>query len=360
MSDAGSEQNRSEQPTPFKLSKARERGSVARGMDLGFLTALAGFTGYVWFLGAALASRIAQAMHDALVLAPRLGDGTAQAVQVCGLVLGAALRPVGLLAGAVFLTVLVFEVVQTGGVFSTTALQFDFSRLNPAAGLKKVFSVRLLIETLKSVLKLVVYAALGGLVVLQAVRLAPTLIDGGHLLDGLKAGVFRLLGLLLAGALGFAVLDQILARRDFIKRMRMSRREVRREARDREGDARLKQHRKGMHREFTKASQSLRNLRGADVLVTNPTHFAVALRYDPQTMEAPTVVSRGAQRFALRLRRAAFVYGVVIVRNPPLARALYRCELNRSVPEALYPAIADLYRALRRDAQGAAAEPVHV
>jgi flagellar biosynthetic protein FlhB len=360
VSEQGAEQNRSEQPTPFKLMRSRERGVVARGMDLGFLTALAGFTAYVWFMGAALAASIAQTMHDTLVIAPQLGGGGAQVIAVFGKVLGAALRPVGMLVGAVFLTVLVFEVVQTGGVFSTTPLKPDFSRLNPAAGLKRVFSVRLLIETLKSLLKLVVYTVLGGMVVLQAVRLAPTLTDAAHLAGSLQTTLFRLLGLLLAAALGFAVLDQLLSRRDFLKRMRMSRREVRRETRDREGDARLKQNRKKMHREFTKASQSLRNIRGADVLVTNPTHFAVALRYDPQTMEAPMVVSRGAQRFALRLRRAAFLYGVVIVRNPPLARALYRCDLNQQVPEALYPPIADLYRSIRRDAQPHSAEAAHV
>lgn len=360
MSEEGAEQNRSEQPTSFKLSRARERGVVARGMDLGFLTALAGFTGYVWFTGASVAARIAQTMHDALVVAPRLADGGGQTLAVLGLVLGAAIRPVGMLAGAVFLTVLVFEVVQTGGVFSTAPLRLDFSRLNPATGLKRVFSVRLLIETLKNVLKLVVYSLLGALVVLQAVQLAPSITDASHLLGGLQTTLFRLLGLLLVGALAFAALDQLLARRDFLKRMRMSRREVRREVRDREGDARLKQHRKKMHREFAKASQSLRNIRGADVLVTNPTHFAVALRYDPRKMDAPTVVSRGAQRFALRLRRAAFVYGVVIVRNPPLARALYRCELNQPVPEALYQPIADLYRALRREAQHNSAETAHV
>ena len=360
MSEEGGEQNRSEQPTAFKLSRARERGVVARGADLGFLTALAGFTGYVWFTGGSLWERTAQAMRDALVVAPHLADGGGQLLAVTGLTLGAALRPVGLLAGTVFLAVLVLELVQTGGVFSTTPLQLDFNRLNPATGLKRLFSVRLLIETLKSLLKLVVYTLLGALVVVQAIKAAPTIVDAEGLREALRAVGFRLLTFFLAAAALFAALDQLLARRDFLKRMRMSRREIRREVRDREGDARLKRHRKQLHREFTKASQSLRGVRGADVLITNPTHFAVALRYDPDRMEAPIVVSRGAHRFALRLRRAAFVYGVVIVRNPPLARALYRCELNRPVPEALYPPVADLYRALRRETQRSSVEAARV
>jgi flagellar biosynthetic protein FlhB len=138
--------------------------------------------------------------------------------------------------------------------------------------------------------------------------------------------------------------------------MRMSRRDVRREARDREGDPRLKQRRKQLHREFAKSSESLRNLRGADVLITNPTHFAVALRYDPKTMLAPVVVSRGAHAFALRLRRTAFLYGVVIVREPALARALFRCDLNQPVPEALFSPVAAIYRGLRGRAAASSTE----
>lgn len=129
----------------------------------------------------------------------------------------------------------------------------------------------------------------------------------------------------------------------------MSRRELRREVRDREGDPRLKHRRKQLHREFAKMSKSLRNVRGADVLVTNPTHYAVALKYDTRAMSAPTVVSRGVNEYAQRLKRAAFLYGVVIVENRQLARALYhRCELEREVPEAFYRPVADVYRQIRK------------
>ena len=355
MSESSTEQNRSEQPTRFKLTRARERGVVARGVDLGFLAALAGFSGYLWFQGPALVGRMTQAMRDALLIAPRLASDDA-ARRVAVQVLETAIRPVGFLAAAMFLLVLVFEVVQTGGVFSTAPLRPDFSRLNPANGLKRLFSFRLFIETLKSLLKLVAYALLGILVVRHAIESAAVIGDAARLSTALREAGFRLLELFLAAALVFAALDQLLARRDFLRRMRMSRREVRRELRDREGDPRLKQKRNQLHREFAKASESLRNIRGADVLVTNPTHLAVALRYDPATMEAPAVVSRGAQRFAFRLRRAAFLYGVVIVRNPPLARALYRCELGHPVPERLYQPVADLYRALREQAQRASLE----
>lgn len=348
MSDQGGETDKSELPTPYKLQQARRKGQVARGMDLGFLTGLAAFSAYVWFFGAGMMGEIANLARITIAAAPGVTGSQHGLLTLGGMVLAGAARPLLLLVGAVFLVVLVFEVIQTGGVLSTAPLKFDMNRLNPAQGLKRLFTLRILIETGKNILKMIVYGAIAWMVVKAAVEAGtPVVTDVGALAAGMRRDGFRLLALFVAAAVGFAILDQLIARRDFTKKMRMSRRDVRRESRDREGEPRQKQKRKQLHREFVKASESLRNIRGADVLVTNPTHFAVALRYDPRTMDAPVVVSRGMHRFALRLRRLAFLYGVVIVREPLLARALYRCEINQPVPEALFRPVADLYRALR-------------
>lgn len=348
MSDQGSESDKSELPTPYRLQQARRKGQVARGTDLGFLTGLAAFSAYIWFFGAGLTGEIGNVARRAIASAPTMADSPQAMLTVGGMVLEGAARPMLLLAGAVFLVVLVFEVIQTGGVLSTEPLRFDMSRLNPAQGLKRVFSMRMLIETGKNILKMAVYGTLAWMTIRAAIQSGtPVVTDAGALGAGMRHDAMRMLSLFLAAAAGFAILDQLIARRDFLKRMRMSRRDVRRESRDREGDPHQKQKRKQLHREFVKASESLRNIRGADVLVTNPTHYAVALRYDPRTMTAPVVVSRGVHRFALRLRRLAFLYNVTIVREPLLARALYRCEINQPVPEALFRPVADLYRALR-------------
>lgn len=346
MEDA--EQSKSEAATPFKLKKARERGSVARGADLGFLTALAAFSAYVWFVGGGLRGDVTEAARNALVAAGGLLASPHAILEVTGQVLTAAARRLIWMGATVFLVVLVFELIQTGVVFTTQPLRPDFNRLNPAQGLKRVFSVRLLIETGKGVLKLAVYGGLAFLVIQSARHVAPaTISDAAGLADAMGRSGFRLLAFFLAGAVFFALLDQFISRRDFDKRMRMSRRDVRREMRDREGEPRLKQRRKQLHREFVKLSESLRNVRGADVLITNPTHFAVALKYDPRTMAAPTVVSQGANQTALRLRRLAFVYGVAIVENPLLARALYRCPIHREIPEACYRSVAAIYTEVR-------------
>jgi flagellar biosynthetic protein FlhB len=153
----------------------------------------------------------------------------------------------------------------------------------------------------------------------------------------------------------FAAIDQILVRRLFLKQMRMSRREVRRELRDREGEPRIKQRRRQLHAQFAKAAESLRGVPGADVVVTNPTHVAVALKYDNATMEAPVVVAKGAHEFAARIRRTAFVHGVLTIEDKPLARALYAaCAAGDPIPEAHYGRVAQIYRKLRAAAAPAA------
>lgn len=345
----GAEQNRSEKPTPFKLKKAREKGSVARSADLGFLTALAAFAGYVWISGRALQDRIGLATEQALVSAPSLTASRNVILAVIDANFTAVARPLAFLCAGVFLVVLAFEIIQTGLVFSTQPLKPDFSRLSPAKGFKRVASVRTLIETAKSLLKLAVYTALAVFVVRSALAMeAPAATDGASLATAMGRTAFKLLLFFIGAGAIFAALDQGLVRREFLKQMRMSRRELKRETRDREGEPRMKHRRRQLHGEFVKMSQSLRNLRGADVLVTNPTHFAVALKYDGQTMPAPTVVSQGAHQFAQRLKALAFIYGVPIVEDRLLARALHRgCQLNQVVPDAYYGAVANLYLSLR-------------
>lgn len=347
MSDS-SEQDRSELPTSYKLKRAREKGTVARGMDLGIMVGLAAFLGCAWIWGDEWIGEVTARIRQAMVTGPQLADSRQLLLDLVAFLGAAALRPLCMLLAAVFFSVLVFELMQTGIVFATSALKIDFNRLNPATGLKRIFSVRMLIETAKSVGKLAVYGGLTVWVILSLSKNAYGAIqDASGLSHALLDVTIRLTAMLLGAALVFMAFDQFVSRRDFLKKMRMSRRELRRESRDRDGDPRLKQRRRQMHGEFSKLSQSLKNIRGADVLITNPTHYAVALKYDSNRMTAPKVVATGSNRIALRLKRLAFLYGVVVVENPPLARALARLPLNSETPEVLFRPIADIYLRLR-------------
>lgn len=344
------EQDKSEQPTSFKLTRARQRGTIARGVDLGFMTALATFLGYMWIAGPQMGRLFADAGRGALVGSFALSEGRYASMTAMAVLFAPLLKPLISLAIGIFAVVLLFELVQTGFVFSGHPLKPDFNRLNPANNLKRLFTLRLFIETLKSVLKFVSYATVGYLVIRGVLDTEiGKVTDAPSLLALLRKSALRLLGACVLVAFFFAALDQVIARRDFLKRMRMSRRELRREMRDREGEPRQKQKRKQLHTELTKSSKSLRNIKSADVLITNPTHFAVALKYNVKTMAAPRIVCIGTNRFAERLKRLAFVYGVPIVENRTLARELYlRCTLDSEIPDHCFQPVADVYNALRR------------
>jgi len=345
-----SEQNKSEPPTPFKLNKARQQGSVARGPDLGFATSLTALLGYFWMFGPRLGDVVATAAKRTIVSASTMTAGSGEVLQLIGAIGAMIAQPLLFLVGIIFITVLIFEIVQTGFVFSFTPLAPNFSKLNSANGFKRVFSLRQLIETGKNIIKLSIYTILAGLVVWDACRLSiPAITDAAGLAEALGRTGFRLLILFAGAAVIIAAMDQLIARRDYLKRMRMSRQETRREARDREGDPRFKQRRRQVHREYAKLSKSLKNIRSADVLITNPTHYAVALSYDSRTMSAPIVVAQGTEQMALRLKRLAFLYGVVTVEDRDLARNLYhRCDIDREIPEAYFRPVADIYRRVRK------------
>ena len=350
MMEDQSEQNKSEAPTPFKLNKARQQGSVARGLDLGFATSLVAFLGYMWIFGPKLAGVVSLSAQRTLVSASTVTTGSNQLMQVMGAIMAVIAQPLLFMIGAIFITVLVFEIVQTGFIFSFSPLTPNFSKLNPANGFKRVFSMRQFIDTGKNLFKLAVYTVLAGLAILDALKLTvPGIYDASGLANALGHVSLHLVVLFVGAAIIVAAIDQLISRRDYLKKMRMSRRETRRESRDREGDPRFKQRRRQIHREYAKLSKSLKNVRNADVLITNPTHYAVALSYDAKSMTAPKVVAQGTDQMALRLKRLAFLYGVVTIENRDLARNLYhRCEIDREIPDMYFRTVADIYRRLRK------------
>ena len=357
---ADSEQDKSERPTPFKLQKARENGQVARGMDLGFFAGLAAVLGCLWAGGDGMAMTTAKASRDVILSSSGLGEGPG-AIIFSVPPLAYALAPTLIMViGTIFGTALLFGVLQNGISFSVHPLKPDFSRINPASGIKRLFSWRLLIETFKNVLKIALYGLVVYLIVDHSLRNdVGSIRDASTLLSLMNRLSLRVLAAFAGVALLFAIVDLIIVRRDFLKKMGMSRREVRREAREREGDPRLKQRRKQLHAELLKRNQSTHNLKGADVLIANPEHIALALRYERHVMSAPTIVSLGIDHQALHLKHLALLYGIPIVEDRALARALYsRSALNRQIPEHCFTAVADIYNKLWRQVEREAPQDV--
>lgn len=354
MAEGGEELDKSETATPFKLDRARRKGMVARGTDLGFLSTLVGFAIVAQLFGSALA----ESMRSMLERSFTATIPMAREVAWVSAATGSEARAIALVT-LLPVTVLIFvcvviEIVQIRGfVFSTAPLKPDFSRLNPAKGMKRLFSLRMLKELAKSLLKFAVYTA-GAFLLLSSTfeTAALNASDGRRLAGELTTAAGRLLILFIVLAAAMALVDQLLSRGEFARQMRMSRREVTREVREREGEPRQKRQRKQIMAEILKQAAAAAQIKGADVLIVNPTHYAVALRYRAEDGDAPVIRARGRNAFAHRMRKVAEREGIVIVRNPRLARALFHeGQVGRAIGQAHFVAVADIYIMLRRALQ---------
>lgn len=343
------ETTKTEEASSYKLEQARRKGMVARSLELSTLVLMLALAGYLWAFGGQMAHEMQRLSASALVQAPSLAFGPLQLwTWTSALAARAAyiILPLLLLFAA---TAALSVLVQTGFIFSMHSLKPDYSRLNPANGFKRIFSRQTLYELGKNLVKLAVYPVLASLVIVVAARYAMLAgSDPRAIAELLGSTSITLLFWLLVGMAVMAAVDLLFVRRQFSKKMMMSRREMREEIRQREGDSRIKQRRKQLSRELLKRSRSLRQLRGADVLLTNPTHVAVALKFEATSMLAPKVVSKGAGEFARRLRRLAFVYGVPTIESKALARALFfRVPLDSQIHDTYFRETAAVYVRLR-------------
>ncbi len=326
---------RTEEPTPRARRRARREGRVPRTPEVGVALSL---------LGAAIAAR------GLLPAAGReLALGTRELLRISALepppghvrgvvldMVGGALLPI--LGLAVALGV-VGGVAQTGFLLSPGALAPKLSRLSPRQGLERLRPSALAWEAARSALKVGLLVAVVWRPVRDAVEEATAVRSLPEWLGLLGRGAWAVLGRVALLALFIAAADYVVARVRTERAQRMTRQELKQEHKEMEGDPLVRMHRRRRHRELSR-NRMLVEVTTADVVVTNPTHLAVALRYTPGE-PAPRVVAKGAGRFALKLRRLAAMHGVMIREDPPLARELYRrCRVGRFVPPALYEAVA--------------------
>ena len=353
---AEQEQNRTEEATPFKLKKAREKGQVARGLDLGFVGSLLALAAVAAFAGPGFMAKLAELMRLSLTAGVDRTDEPAEVLATVGSLYWPAFEPLLVLC-LVLIGLLVFlEILQLRGfMFTTAPLKPDFTRLNPAQGLKRLFSLRMLKETLKNIIKFAVYTGIAWLMVEGAIDTFGDSVGDANLLGKAMASAgARLLFAFIGAAFFFMVIDQLIARGEYRKQMRMSRRELTREVKDREGEPRFKQKRRELHQEMRKQAEGLGKLDGSDFLITNPEHFAVALSYRPGEMDAPMVRAKGRNHFAQLMKRKARLLGLPVIADPGLARALYRdCRADRSIPAQHFHGVARHYARMRREERGA-------
>lgn len=344
MSDT---QDKSEEASSFKLEEARKKGQVARSPEL--LSFLMVFTFLVVFAASAyqLARVVAEHAHWWLGNADQLGRSWGYLMEQGGYsVRLVAVKLLPLLAALILMAILA-NLFVSGPVFSTTPLKPDFKRLNPIAGLKRMFSRKMFVEFIKVLVKGLLFA-----LVLYYVfqSMAPRLLESATLSplslpESAKQLLMQLGYALLAVMAVAAAFDLWYSRKDFARQMRMSRREVKDEYKRREGDPEIRARRKGTQQELLKKAAALSKVGEADVVITNPTHYAVALQYRPATMRAPVVLAMGRGLMAHRIMQLARRQGVPVMRRPPLARLLHAlADINAPIPDSAHTDVARVYR----------------
>jgi flagellar biosynthesis protein FlhB len=333
-----------ERATPKRLQEAREKGQVPRSRDLNTVLLMLASSGGLLAFGSVMTDGLASQMtaaftrtrasqFDPLTLSPFLGQVLVEMLLT--------FAPFLLL---LFMVALLAPMVLGGWSFSTKALAPDFGKLDPVKGFGRIFSLRAPVEALKSFAKFLVVAVVCGMLlkqraaelfVLGSEPLETGLLHAAHIIGWSFVGMSAVLILIAAVDVPFQLWDHA-------NKLKMTKQEVKDENKQTEISPEVKGHIRAVQRRMAQ-QRMMQDVPTADVVVTNPTHFAVALRYDQADMHAPRVIASGADLIAAEIRKVAVANDVTIVEAPPLARALYyNAEIGQEIPAGLYVAVAQL------------------
>jgi flagellar biosynthetic protein FlhB len=343
MADDKDNDEKTEDPTQQRREDFRKRGQVAQTRDLGsvFFLLLSAFL--IYFLGRTFLEQInqlfLQSFNHFLIDAAR-DEGLRPAIMFA--IKKAALLVVPV-AAIYWLFGIASTLLQVGFVNNEEAIQFNLEKINPVSGLKRMFSLRSVIEGIKSLAKLGIVGFVAYLILKKEYEGLPLLIDMGigQILVYLGTlSVQLLFGV--GGALGvLAAADYFYQRWELEKEMRMTKQELKEEFKSREGDPLIKARIRKIQRE-TAMRRMMQDVPKADVIITNPTHIAIAIKYSDQ-MVAPTVIAKGADTVAEKIKEIAKLHSIPVVENKPLARTIYKTiEIGMRIPRELYSAVAEV------------------
>jgi len=340
-SDSG---DKTELPTDRRREEIRERGNVAKSTDLNVAVSVLAAASVLYFFGGDLATSLVDVLRKSLS-APawteidRIGV-TTHIWDLARAVAGAVLSGMAL----VVVAAVAVNAAQVGFVITTQPLSPDFGRINPLSGMKRLMSLQSTVRLAGSLLKLVVACAIVfGFVSGRLPGFLQSLdLETAAYCRQLGGWLVALAWQMALGLVVLAVLEYGFQLWKFEQDIKMTKQEVRDEMRHMEGDPHIRQRRREAHRKLTSARQVLQ-AKNADVIITNPTEIAIAVRYDPEKMEAPIVLAKGKDQLAARIRRVAIENGIPIVEKKPLAQALYRMvKVGQAIPVELYEGVAEI------------------
>jgi flagellar biosynthetic protein FlhB len=339
-----SDLEKTEQPSQRRLDQAREEGQVARSRELSTFTVLIAGGAGLWLMGSSLSEHLIKLVREGLTLnadivfKPELMMPHLHALSLDALM---TFLPYLLL----LLAVATFSpLLLNGWMFTFKPLVPDLSKLNPAAGIGRMFSVHSLVELGKAIAKSVLVGGIGAWAIWHNRDHVLLLVSEPvvQAIPHLGSLMWACFATIMGGMLLIVGVDVPYQLWEHNKKLKMTKEEVRREAKESEGDPQVKAKIRSMQREMARR-RMMAEIPTADVVVTNPTHFSVALKYSENGMRAPVVVAKGTHLMAAKIKEIAKANNVPILEAPPLARALYKhTDLGQSIPEALYTAVAEV------------------
>lgn len=357
MAEEQDQSQKTEEPTQRRLDEAHRKGQVASSREVNHVFIFGAALLVVGALGGGVSTRIGEIILPYMAAPheiPLDPGGLLAALSATAAAIGGALAlPAALFVAAA----LAAGLVQNGPMSSLEPLAPKLERISPVAGAKRLFSLRALMEFLKGVLKITLVGAAAAAILWpwQTSILASNRLDPAQIPDLLTDLVLRLLGGITALVTVLALLDVAYQRFEHRKKLRMSRRDLQDEAKQSEGDPQIKARLRSLRMERARR-RMMAAVPDSTVVITNPTHYAVALAYDQERMAAPRVVAKGADELALRIRRTAEEHRVPVIRHPPLARVLHATvDLDGEVPPAHYQAVAEIIGRVMRLRGGAPA-----
>ena len=344
MAEESDQESKTQEPTQKRLEDARRQGDVAKSPDLAPWASMSAAVAVLLIGGGVMANTMVRALlpfvahpdafdleHGGAGMVARLAVGAAEPVLLTVMLSAAAAGAAG-------------NFVQHGFIWAPEKAAPNPSKVSPLAGFKRLFGLDGLVHFFKSIVKVVLIgivcwmalkprlAQMEGLSLMEPLAMAP------FMMDVLKALLISVLGVLGVGA----VADWIWQRQRFMQRMRMTREEVKDDLRQSEGDPHVKARQKQLRMQRARR-RMMQDVQKATVVVANPTHFAVALRYDVKEAPAPVCVAKGVDSLALKIREVAEAYNVPVIEDPPLARALYAAvEIEQIIPQQHYEAVAKI------------------
>jgi len=339
---AEQDDERTEEPTPRKLEQAREKGDIVYSPEVGAALSLIALTGVVAFMAGPIASQMAHAFIGFLATPDQYSTQPGALEAIMGAVGLKLLTIFGLMCLALAGAGVAARYVQDRATFTSEKLSPKFAKLNPVEGFKRVFGKAAASAFLKSLAKL---AVVGGVMVWalwpkDASLENMSLFDPSALLPYVQDRVVAMLIALASASALIAVVDYVFTRQSYMKRQRMSRREIKEELRQQDGDPMVRAKLRAIRMERSRR-RMIANVPNASVVITNPTHYAVALKYEPGETPAPICLAMGVDAAAQRIRDVAQEHDIPIVEDPPLARALFAtADIDQPIPKEHYEAVA--------------------